>query len=188
MIIKPARLSGLYEIVGEPIVDHRGYMMRLFDDKIFAENGLCTTWVQESRSRGLKKNTMRGTHVPLMAGGEIKTISVMTGKIQWVVVDMRRNSSTFGQWESFVLSEEANNTLYVSKGFAHGNLSLSDNTDLLLRASNYFSDTEGTGIVWHDKDLKIEWMLDNPNPIIRERDANYPTFREVVEKIGGIDV
>jgi dTDP-4-dehydrorhamnose 3,5-epimerase len=186
--IKPRRLKGIYEITGKPAVDHRGYMMRILDDKIFAEHGLNTRWVQESRSRTLKKMTVRGFHASLNPNLEGKTITVMTGRILWVVLDIRKNSPTFGQWEAVELSAAANNSLYAERGFAHGNLSLEDNTDLLLRADNYYTEATGTGILWNDPELNVAWPLGGVKPIILERDASYPAFRAFKEKFGGVVV
>lgn len=186
MKIRETKLKGVFEIVLSKHVDKRGYMARLFDDQIFKDAGLNTRWVQENRSHTEKKHTIRGLHVSLPPSLEGKTVTAIRGKVLWVVVDVRRDSSTFGQWDSFVLADELNNTLYVERGFAHGCLSLSDNCDLFLRADEYFSDKHGTGIVWNDKDLNIEWRLDGIVPIISERDGQHQTFREFKEKYGGV--
>ncbi len=187
MKIQERNLKGIFEIIAPPFTDHRGYMARLFDDKIFADAGLNIKWVQESRSHTVKKNTVRGLHVSLPPSLEGKTITAIKGKVLWVVVDMRKGSETFEKWDSIVLSDELNNTLYAQRGFAHGCLSLTDNCDLLLRADNYFSDKHGTGIVWNDKELNIDWRVDDALPVIvSERDSQHPTFKEFKEKYGGV--
>ena len=186
MKIIERKLKGIFEITPYPHIDERGYMVRLFDDKIFKNAGLNTKWVQESRSHTKKKYTIRGLHVSLPPSLEGKTITAIRGKVLWVVLDVRKNSKTFGQWDSIILSEELNNTLYAQRGFAHGCLSLSDNCDLLLRADNYFSDKRATGIVWNDKDLNINWKLNGIDPIISERDNQHQTFSKFKEKYGGV--
>lgn len=186
MEIRELKLKGIYEIISMPRIDERGYMVRLYDDKIFENVGFNTKWIQESRSYTKKKYTIRGLHVSLPPSLEGKTISIISGKVLWVVVDIRRNSNTFGQWASIILSDELMNTLYASRGFAHGCLSLTDNCDLLLRADNYYSDANGTGIHWNDKELNIDWSLNGIVPIISERDRNYKTFSEFKEKYGGV--
>lgn len=186
MIIREGRLKGLFEIIPTKHADHRGYMARLYDDKLFEKAGLKNRWLQESRSHTDNKNTVRGLHASLPPALEGKTITALRGAVLWVAVDIRRNSSTFGQWSSVVLSDEQCNTLYAERGFAHGCRSLCDQCDLLLRADQYFSDLHGTGILWNDSDLNIDWELNGTPPIISERDSKYPSFREFKNTIGGV--
>jgi len=180
------RLGGLYELVSIPYTDHRGFMSRIYDDKVFEELGLNTTWVQESRCYYAKKNIVKGFHASLEPMLEGKSVTPMRGEILWVVVDVRKNSPSFGQWESVHLSAAKMNTLYAERGFAHGSISLTDDVELLLRADNYYSEDTGTGILWCDSELNVEWPLDGSEPIILERDRHYPTFREFREKHGGV--
>lgn len=180
------RLNGLYELISVPYTDHRGFMARIFDDKVFAEFGLNTNWAQESRCYYAKKNIVKGFHASLPPMLEGKSVTPMRGEIFWVVVDVRRDSPTFGQWEGVHLSAEKMNTLYAERGFAHGSVSLSDDVELLLRADNYYSEETGTGILWCDKDIGVEWPLGGAEPIILERDKHYPTFREFKKRYGGV--
>lgn len=186
MKIQERKLRGIFEIISSPHTDERGYMARLFDDEIFKKAGLNTYWAQESCSYTKNKYTIRGLHASLPPSSEGKTITAISGKVLWVVVDVRKNSKTFGQWDSMILSEELHNTLYAQRGFAHGCLSLTDNCNLLLRADNYFSDKHGTGIIWNDKDLNIDWQLNDIVPIISERDRQYQPFSKFKEKYGGV--
>lgn len=186
MTIKPRKLKGIFEIIPSPHRDTRGYMVRLFDAEIFRQAGLETTWVQESRSHTRRKHTLRGLHVSLPPALEGKTITAIHGEVLWVVVDVRRGSETFGQWDAVVLSAERNNTLYAERGFAHGCLSLTDECDLLLRADTPFSEQHGTGIVWSDEELSIDWRLAGEEPFVSERDRQYPTFKQFKEQYGGV--
>jgi len=186
MEIREKTIEGFFEIIPSPIEDDRGYMARWFDDKIFEQAGLNNEWVQESCSYTKKKNIIRGLHVSLPPALEGKTITALTGNVLWVVVDVRKNSTTFGQWESTVLSGETHNTICAGRGFAHGCVSLTDNCSLLLRADTYFSDTHGTGIVWNDKELAIDWELNAVEPIICKRDKKNPSFSEFRAKYGGV--
>lgn len=186
MRIEPRRLKGIFEITPSPHLDARGYMVRLFDSEIFRQAGLETTWVQESRSHTRWKHTLRGLHVSLPPVLEGKTITAIHGEVLWVVVDMRRGSETFGQWDAVVLSSERHNTLCAQRGFAHGCLSLTDECDLFLRADTSFSEQHGTGILWNDEELGIDWGLDGVEPLVSERDRLYPTFKKFRERYGGV--
>jgi dTDP-4-dehydrorhamnose 3,5-epimerase len=185
MKINQRKLDGVYEIISYPINDERGSFSRLFDDQIASKASLNTQWNQESISFTIRKNTIRGLHASLPPSLEGKTITAIKGEIQWVVVDIRKKSSTFGEWDSIILSEQNHKTLYVQQGFAHGCLSLSDGCTLLLRADNFYSEVNGTGIFWDDKDLGVEWELDGP-PIISERDRQYRSFSQFRQEIGGV--
>lgn len=186
MEIEERKLKGIYAITATPFTDNRGYMVRLFDDEIFRSRNLNTHWAQESRSHTMKKNTIRGLHVSLPPSLEGKTITAVRGEVLWVVVDIRRDSKTFGEWDSVVLSGKLNNTLYAEKGFAHGCRSLCDNCDLLLRADIPYSDKHGTGILWNDQYLKIDWQLNDEKPLVSEKDRNYPVFAEFKKTFGGV--
>jgi len=172
-------------ITAEPHNDDRGYMRRLFDDALMEKAGLKMHCVQVSHSYVKKKYTVKGFHVALPPELEGKTVTVVRGKVMWVCIDVRKDSESFGQWESFELSGELNNSLYAPPGIAHGSITLTDDCQLVLRADNYFH--QGTGIVWNDPDLNIDWPEKDPKKvIIRERDTKYPTFKEFKEKYGGV--
>lgn len=184
--IKKKKLDGFMEIIPKAHTDKRGFLVRLYDKEIFQKFGINAKWVQESHSHTSKKHTLRGLHVQLPPFSEEKLIRAINGKILWVAVDLRKNSKTFGKWDYVVLSGQLKNIIYVSRGFAHGCLSLSDNCDLVIKSDNYFSQNHSTGIIWNDKDLNIEWGLKRKVPLISKRDKNYLTFKEFKQKYGAI--
>ncbi len=187
MEIAKLGLEGLFEITPESHDDFRGYLVRVWDDRLFRETGLNAKWVQESHSHTEKRNTIRGFHIQFPPYTEAKLIRAIRGEVKWVVVDLRKNSSTFGQWTSKVLTDKLKNVLYVEKGFANGSITLSDDADLIIKADNYFSQDLGTGINWKDPDLRIDWgLLKGEKPIVLERDDHYPSFKEFKQKYGGI--
>lgn len=187
MRIQPLSLDGLFRIEPEPIADHRGSFSRLFDLDAFTEAGLNTAWLQESRSYTEKRHTVRGIHVSLPPAVECKTITAIRGEVLWVSLDIRRDSGTFGQWESIRLSGADYTTLYAARGFAHGCVSLTDDCNLLLRADTRFSDQHGTGIAWNDPELAIDWQIGTIDPIISDRDRGYSSFEHFRGTIGGIE-
>jgi dTDP-4-dehydrorhamnose 3,5-epimerase len=179
MKVKELPIKGAYEIRSEAAIDHRGFMLRLRDVKIWNGLGLPNEWAQESLSYTRKKDTIRGLHASIEPQ-EAKVVTALTGVVQWVSVDIRKNSPTFGRYLSVILDGSEKNSLYCKKGFAHGCLSLTDDCLLLLRADVDFKAIRGTGIAWSDADLAIDWKLVG-KPIISERDAKNVTFREFLE-------
>jgi len=182
------KLDGVIEIIPEPHKDSRGFLVRLYDKEIFEGFGINTRWVQESHSHTYKKYTLRGLHVSLPPHLEAKLVRAIKGEVLWVVVDLRKDSPTFGKYHSIILSDKLNNLLYVKRGFAHGCISLSDNCDLVIKSDNYFLPNHGSGIIWNDTDLNIDWNLKGNIPFISEKDKNYPTFKNFKEKYGGFNV
>ncbi len=181
MKIVEKELEGTYEIISEPIMDNRGFINRLYDEKIFEKACLNTNWVQLSQSHTEKRNTIRGIHFTLPPFTEAKLIRAVRGKVLWIVIDLRIESETFGQQESTVLTAKDTKSLYSARGFGHGMASLSDDCDLIICADNFFSQAHSTGIIWNDADLDIDWGLDGNPPIISEAHNQFGTFRAFKE-------
>ena len=188
MEITERKLKGVFEILRTPFIDNRGFLVRTVDCEAFEKAEINSKWVQESHSHTEKKYTLRGLHVSLPPFVEGKLITPIRGEMLWVAVDLRKNSETFGQWDSIVLSDSVYNSLYVQRGFAHGCMSLSDNCDLVIKSDNYFSEDHGTGIIWNDKELNIDWQIIDIIPFMSERDSQYQTFEEFRKSYGGITI
>lgn len=184
----PRKIQGLYEIRTDYKGDERGGLVSFFDKKTLKKFGIANEWVAEYLSFTRSKNTVRGLHVSLPPNCESKLVMATRGITQWVVVDLRRGSKTFGGWDSIVLSEEGHNAFFVARGFAHGCVSLSENAELLIKADNYFSEEESTGIAWNDPDLNIKWGLNNDRPILSNFHQKYANFKDFVKNFGGLDV
>ncbi|MCX5713283.1 MAG: dTDP-4-dehydrorhamnose 3,5-epimerase family protein [Candidatus Omnitrophica bacterium] len=187
MKITKKRLDGMYEITApENFVDKRGFMLRIFDDRFFKEKGIDVLWKQQSLSYTATKNVVRGLNIQLAPFTEGKLITVLTGEMFWVSVDMHKKSPTFGKWDSAVLSREGVNALFVKPGFAHGCLSLTDDCYVLLNSDNYHSGEHSKGIAWDDKDLGIDWPLNGSIPMISDMHRAYPSFNTFVAQFGGV--
>lgn len=178
------KLKGVFEIILNPHIDERGFFMRSFDDIVFKEAGLNFNWVQENHSRTLKKGTIRGLHFQLPPFEETKLIRCIRGKIFDVYVDLRKNSPTFGQWESIELSEDYNKMILIPRGFAHGYFTLNDNCDVLYKVDNFYSREHDSGINWNDSDLNICWP--SKDVIISNKDKSLISFKKFIELNGGI--
>lgn len=188
MIIKELELKGVYEIQIEPICDKRGHFTRVFDDKIFLENNLNTIWVQENRAFSVPKNTIRGLHFQFPPYSETKLVSVVNGEIYDVFLDLRKNSPTFGKWNSIILSSNNQKMVYIPKGFAHGYCTLTDNCEVLYKVDNYYNARKESGIYWKDSDLKISFPLTVDEPIVSAKDSNLLKFKDFIEIYGYIEV
>ncbi|TSC73237.1 MAG: dTDP-4-dehydrorhamnose 3,5-epimerase [Parcubacteria group bacterium Gr01-1014_70] len=115
-----------------------------------------------------------------------KIIAALRGVMLWVVVDLREKSDSFGKWNSVLLSETQRNILVVPRGFAHGCLSLTDNAEVVAFADNYYHEECGTGIIWNDPALNINWGLNGATPIISERHHGYDSWNNFVKKYVGL--
>lgn len=182
--IQAGKLAGLYEFTAEPYTDERGFMCRVYEESLLKEMGLNTTWAQESYSWTQHQYTLRGLHVSLPPLVEGKMIIPLAGITQWIAVDLRENSDTFGQWQSVILDASKHNALYAQKGFAHGALALTDNCGLYLKADSIFQDA--TGLLWNDPELAIEWQLGGHTPILSNAHQCYPSFADFKIKHGSL--
>jgi dTDP-4-dehydrorhamnose 3,5-epimerase len=177
MQIKPLKLSGTYEIILEPRTDERGYFMRAYDEAIFRQYGLTTAWLQENQSFS-KKGVIRGLHFQKPPHAETKLVRVVSGKILDVFVDLRKNSSTYGQWDSIELSEDNYKVVYIPKGFAHGFCALTETALVLYKVDEvYHPESEGS-LRWNDETLAIKWSIDNP--LTSPKDAKGESFHDFV--------
>jgi len=184
MQIKEALLKGVYEFHLSPFEDHRGFFMRTYDLSILIEYGLNREWVQENHSSSVQKGTLRGLHFLLPPHTDAKLIRCIRGEIYDVLVDIRKNSPTFGKWESFILSEKNKKCLFIPRGFAHGFCTLTADCDLLYKHDNYYNKSFDSGIRWDDEDLAINWPI--KDPILSERDMNLMFFKDFNIKYSGI--
>ena len=178
---------GVYEIQPEPKEDHRGYFMRVYDDKIFKKHGIHHEWVHENHSLSVHKGTVRGLHFQFMPHTETKLVRVISGTIFDVFVDLRKGSKTFGQWDSIILSAENKKMLLIPRGFAHGICTISDNCTMLYKVDNYYAPQHEGTIKWNDPDLGIEWPLEG-DPILSEKDEKAGSLRDFIEKHAGLEV
>ena len=186
MLIKELDIKGVYEIQLESIADKRGNFTRTFDCKIFEEYGLPVNWVQENHSMSIKKNTIRGLHFQFPPHSETKLVRVVNGEIYDVFVDLRKDSTTFGTWGSIILSSNNNKIILIPRGFAHGYCTLTDNCEVLYKVDNYYTPTRESGIIWNDKDLNINWKVNDL--IISKKDSNLMSLKEFTEKYKYINV
>ena len=149
--------------------DSRGYFTEIYKKKLLKKN-LIFHCLSSS-----KKFVLRGLHLQIK-NSQAKFITVVSGKIFDVAVDLRRNSKTFGKFFKITLPYKSYNSIYIPEGFAHGFCGLSKNNIIYYCCTNYREKRHEVGILWNDKDLKIKWPI--KNPILSKKDQNNITFRE----------
>lgn len=180
MIFTKLDIEGLVVIEPSVFSDDRGFFLESYNQKVFAENGIDVNFVQDNHSRSVK-DVLRGLHFQKPPFAQDKLVRVTRGEVVDIAVDIRPNSPTFGQWRSVVLSEENKKMFFISKGFAHGFLVLSDIVDFQYKCSNLYSKESEGGILWNDTDLNIDWTQ-KENLILSPKDLLWPTFKNL-EKI-----
>lgn len=184
MIVNKKPLDGVYEVELSPIFDQRGSFMRTYDERIFRQNNIPVSWVQENHSKNLLKNTVRGLHFILPPHTDGKLIRCIRGRVFDVFVDLRKASATFGKWHSVLLTEDNHKWLFLPKGIAHGFCTLEDNSELLYKHDTYYQKESDSGILWNDVNLNIEWPI--KNPIISEKDTKLMSFNDFLQNVGGL--
>ncbi len=171
----PTRIDGLVLIEPDVHADSRGFFVETFAEQSWEALGVTASFVQDNHSRSVA-GTLRALHFQTHPG-QPKLVRVARGRAWDVVVDIRRSSPTFGQWESFELDDERNLQLYVPIGFAHGFCALSDVVDFVYKVGSYYDPATERGIAWNDPALGIPWPVDAP--IVSERDRQNPTLAEI---------
>jgi len=172
------KLDKVYIIEPELKIDERGYFTRIFCKNEFSKIGLNFNIVQVSRSLNKKKGTLRGMHFQKEPKAEDKLVQCLKGEIYDVVIDMRKNSPTFGQWIAEILSEENKKIMHVPKGCAHGFQTLKDNSIVEYYMSEFYSPEHYCGVRWDDPFFNISWPIKKPT-LISEKDQNWPLIKRI---------
>tara|TARA_Y100001970_G_scaffold204266_1_gene248685 strand:- start:194 stop:754 length:561 start_codon:yes stop_codon:yes gene_type:complete len=180
------KIKGVYEFFLSPINDNRGFFMRTYDKNMILKKKLVTEWVQENHSMSISKGTLRGLHFQFPPFSETKLVRCVKGSILDVFLDLRKDSESFGQWNSIELSSVNNKMVYIPKGFAHGFYSLTSNVEVLYKVDNIYNPDSECGIIWNDSDLKIDWPSNEP--IVSSKDQKNLTFKDFVKKYKNIKV
>lgn len=174
MKFNPTPLQDAYVIELEPRGDERGFFARAFCEDEFAKAGLVSRYVQMNNSLNTRKGTLRGMHYQLPPAAEVKVVRCLQGALFDVIVDLRPDSSTCGKWFGIELSGENRKMLYIPRGFAHGFITLRDNTEAFYMVSDAYTPGGERGLRYDDPRFGIEWPL-KPE-IVSEKDLSWPAF------------
>ena len=175
------KLADVALITPRVFPDDRGFFLEFYKKSDFHAAGITDEFVQDNHSKSTK-NVLRGMHYQLPPYAQAKLVRVLQGKIYDVIIDLREDSPTFGQWDGHELSDENRRMLYVPTGFAHGFLVLSDTTEVEYKVSAEYSKDHERGILWNDPMIGIDWPV--ANPILSEKDRALPTFHDREKKTG----
>jgi dTDP-4-dehydrorhamnose 3,5-epimerase len=173
MQIEKTPLSGLLIVKPRVFPDERGYFYEAYNAKTLKENGLDVTFVQDNISMS-QKGVLRGIHFQKPPFAQGKLVQVLRGSVLDLALDLRKDSPTYGKHFSYELSEENKTQLYVPEGFGHGFVTLEDNTLFSYKCTNFYNKESEGSILWNDKDLNIDWQIEDP--IISEKDHLAESF------------
>ncbi len=172
-------LEGLLIIKPDVFEDERGYFFESYNQDKFLTHGIDVTFVQDNESKS-KRGVLRGLHFQNPPFAQGKLVRVMRGSVLDVAVDIRRGSPTYGKWSSIVLSGQNKWMYWIPAGFAHGFLTLEDDTIFFYKCTNVYSKESEGAIRWNDSDLNIDWGI--IDPVISPKDEVTPGFREFVSR------
>jgi dTDP-4-dehydrorhamnose 3,5-epimerase len=167
MSVRQSRLEGVVEIELRSFADDRGRFMELYREDRYREIGVPLPFVQDNFSVS-KRHVLRGLHYQIVQP-QGKLVTVLRGAVLDVVVDLRRSSPTFGEFDSFELSEENRRQLYVPPGFAHGFLTLAEENVVMYKCTDLYSPPHERTLIWNDPALGIDWPTSEP--LVSPKDA-----------------
>jgi dTDP-4-dehydrorhamnose 3,5-epimerase len=174
MIFRETDLKGAFVIEPEKLSDERGFFARTWCSREFTRHGLNPIVSQCNISFNKKKGTLRGLHYQEAPHQETKLVRCTAGAIYDVIIDLRPDSATLKRWISVQLNANNREMLYIPEGFAHGFLTLADNTEVFYQMSEFYSAEHARGVRWDDPAFNIEWPLDIT--MMAEKDRNFPDF------------
>lgn len=175
MKVSKCKLDGILLIEPKLYSDDRGFFLESFEQKKYQDLGMVEEFIQDNHSRS-QKNVLRGLHFTKKTP-QAQIVTVIRGSVFDVVVDIRKNSPTFGQWFGTELSSEGTRQIYMPHGFAHGFCVLSECADLHYKVSQRYDSTDDCGLIWNDDQIKIDWPI--KNPIVSLKDQNNRKLVEI---------
>jgi len=176
MNITPTRLPGVSLIEPTRHADDRGFFQEIWNSRSFADHGIIADFMQDNHSRS-HRGVLRGLHHQLVQP-QGKLVRVTQGAVFDVAVDIRPDSPSFGRWTGHVLSAQNRLMMWVPPGFAHGFLSLEDDTDVLYKCTAIYAPANERSILWNDPDIAIQWPLDGQSPRLSAKDAAAPMLAD----------
>jgi len=179
MQITPTALPEVLEITPARFGDHRGFFSETWNRATLAEAGIDIDFCQDNQSLSAERHTLRGLHFQTPPHAQDKLVRVIAGTILDVAVDIRTGSTSYGHWVAVPLSAEAGNQLLVPKGFAHGFLTLTPDTQVVYKCSAVYAPAADTGIRWDDPALGIDWGVTADDVTLSDKDRNAPLLADI---------
>lgn len=174
MEVRSLGLEGVFEIIPRKFGDDRGFFSETYNAQAFSDAGIDLTFVQDNHSFSAAKGVLRGLHYQLPPRAQDKLVRVIRGAILDVAVDIRKSSPTFGKWVALEVSAEKWNQILVPKGFAHGFVTLTDNTEVIYKVTDIYSPEHDRGIRFDDPTIGIDWPLPTTGAQLSDKDQKAP--------------
>lgn len=169
-------LKDAYLIKPQFFNDERGFFVETYSKQKFADLGIDADFVQDNHSMSVTRGVLRGLHFQKPPYAQAKLVRVTRGAVYDVIVDLRKDSPTFGKWEGFELTANNHLMLFVPRGFAHGFCTLEDYTEFQYKCDNLYNKESEGGLPWDDPELKIYWPVQEP--ILSAKDKEHPMFKD----------
>ena len=173
------KLDGLVVLKPTVFKDIRGYFMESYNQKNINKLLGNVNFVQDNESES-SRGVLRGLHFQKPPYTQAKLVRCLKGSVLDVVLDLRKDSKTYGIFETISLTEENKKQLFIPKGFAHGFIVLSKSAIFSYKVDNYYNPDSESGVLWSDLDLNIDWKINKNEIIVSEKDKNLPTFNEII--------
>ena len=173
------KLDGLVVLKPTVFKDNRGYFMESYNQKNINKLLGNVNFVQDNESES-SRGVLRGLHFQKPPYTQAKLVRCLKGSVLDVVLDLRKDSKTYGIFETISLTEENKKQLFIPKGFAHGFIVLSKSAIFSYKVDNYYNPDSESGVLWSDLDLNIDWKINKNEIIVSEKDKKLPTFNEII--------
>jgi dTDP-4-dehydrorhamnose 3,5-epimerase len=177
-IITPLALPEVLLITPKRHGDARGWFAETWSEKLMADAGLTHPFVQDNQAFNARKGTVRGLHFQRAPHAQGKLVRVLKGAIFDVAVDLRRGSPSYGRWVAATLTASGGGQLFVPRGFAHGYVTLEDDTALFYKVDGQYAPELEGGVAWNDADVAIAWPF-NGEPLLSEKDQRLPRLKDL---------
>ncbi len=177
MEVIKTKIEGLLIVKPKVFADPRGYFFESYNEGVFKQNGINVNFVQDNQSLS-NSGVLRGLHFQAPPFDQGKLVRVIIGSVLDIAVDIRKNSPTYGEHVAIELTEENKTMFYIPPGFAHGFLTLQDNTIFSYKCTNLYNKASEGTVLWNDSDLNINWNIQNP--ILSEKDIAGTPFKDFV--------
>ena len=172
-------LDGLVVLKPTIFKDNRGYFMVSYNQKNINKLVGNVNFVQDNESES-SLGVLRGLHFQKPPYAQAKLVRCLKGSVLDVVLDLRKDSKTYGKFETILLTEENKKQLFIPKGFAHGFVVLSEIAIFSYKVDNYYNPESESGVLWNDLDLNIDWKINKKEIIVSEKDKSLPTFNNII--------
>lgn len=167
-------IDGVLLLTPKRFADSRGFFSESWNRRVMQAQGLDYTWVQENHSLSNQIGTVRGLHCQFPPHGQAKLVRCGRGALFDVVVDIRKGSPTYGQWEGFDLSFENGRQVLIPEGFLHGFVTRAAETEIIYKCSGYYAPAHEGTVRFDCPDLAIDWGLEGTEPLLSDKDAAAP--------------